>query len=146
MSDKETLKQENDQYPYDSGRQERLARRAARRADRQAGGASWLIGFLFIAIGTLFLLANAGIIPALTNWWALFMLLPAVGVLSAALGAYRRNGGHWTPEVTGLLVGGLLFVALTAVFLFGLNYGLLVPLFLIAAGMLLLAGPVLSRG
>jgi hypothetical protein len=27
-----------------------------------------------------------------------------------------------------------------------LDYGLLVPLFLIAAGLLLLAGPVLSRG
>ena len=143
MSDKETLKQEDDQY---TRRRERLARRAARRADRQAGGVSWLIGFFFIAIGTLFLLANAGIIPAFANWWALFMLLPAVGVLSAALGAYRRNGGHWTPEVAGLLVGGLLFVGLTAVFLFGLDYGLLVPLFLIAAGLLLLAGPVLSRG
>jgi hypothetical protein len=146
MSDKETLQQEYDQFAPNSRRQERLERRAARRAGRQAGGVNWLIGFVLIAFGVLFLLVNAGILPALTNWWALFMLLPAVGVFSAALGAYRRNGGHWTPEVTGLLVGGLLFVALTAVFLFELNYGLLVPLFLIAAGLLLLAGPVLSRG
>jgi pheromone shutdown protein TraB len=143
MSDKETLQQEYDQFAPNS---RRLERRAARRAGRQADGVSWLVGFVLIAFGVLFLLVNAGILPALTNWWALFMLLPAVGVFSAALGAHRRNGGHWTPEVTGLLVGGLLFVALTAVFLFELNYGLLVPLFLIAAGLLLLAGPVLSRG
>lgn len=144
MSGKETLQQENDQYAT-SRRQGRSARRAMRRADRQAGGLSWLVGFVLIAIGALYLLSNTGLIPAFANWWALFLLLPAAGIFSAALGAYRQNGERWTPQVSGLLISGLLFTGLTIVFFFGLSYGWMVPLFLIAAGLLLLAGPLLFR-
>jgi hypothetical protein len=128
-----------------SPRQARLERRAARRADRQAGGLNWLIGLFLIVIGGLYLLQEFGVFPEMTNWWALFMLLPATGMLSAAIGAFRRNGGRWTGEVTGLLLGTLLFVAVTAIFFFGLNYSWLVPLFFIAAGMLLLARPLILR-
>ncbi|HEX6383589.1 MAG TPA: hypothetical protein VF177_02860 [Anaerolineae bacterium] len=146
MSDQAKFEEENEvQDRYTSRRQERSERRAERRASRQAGGLGWLVGLVFIAIGVLYLLQDTGIMPALTNWWALFLLLPAVGTLSAALGAYRRNGGHWTADVTGPFLGGLLFLGLTAVFLFGLNFGWLWPLFLIAAGLLLLAGPLLGR-
>lgn len=146
MSDQDKFEQEYDtQDKYTSRRQERSERRTERRADRQAGGLGWMAGLVFIAIGVLYLLHDTGIMPALTNWWALFLLLPAVGTLSAALGAYRQNGGQWTPEVTGPFLGGLLFLGLTAVFLFGLNFGWLWPLFLIAAGLLLLAGPLLAR-
>lgn len=127
---------------YTSRRQER---RAARRADRQAGGLGWIGGLVLIGIGMLYLLRDYGVVPTLTNWWALFLLLPGLGTLSAALGAYRRNGGQWTLEVTGPFIGGLLFLGLTAVFFFELNYGWLWPLFLIAAGILLLAAPMLSR-
>jgi len=126
-------------------RPEHLERRAERHATRRAEGSGWMVGLVLIAIGGLFLLHNAGILPTFTNWWALFLLLPGVGTLSAALGAYQRNGGHWTAEVTGPFLGGLLFLGLTALFLFDLNYGWLWPLFLIAAGLLLLFRPTLSR-
>lgn len=145
MSSKETLQQENDQYAAASRRQGRYARRAMRRVDRQVGGLRWLVGFVLIAIGVLYLLSNTGLIPAFANWWALFLLLPAAGIFSAALGAYHRNGERWSPQVSGLLISGLLFTGLTAVYFFGLSYGWLVPLFLIAAGLLLLAGPLILR-
>lgn len=147
MSDQSKLEQISDpEGDYTSRRQERRQRRAERRADRQAGGLGWMAGFVFITIGVLYLLHEFGVIPTLTNWWALFLLLPGLGTLSAAIGAHQRNGGQWTMEVTGPLLGGLLFVGMTAVFLFELNYSWLWPLFLIAAGLLLLATPVLSRG
>lgn len=130
---------------YTSRRQERSERRAARRADRQAGGLGWIGGLVLITVGVLFMLNNYGVIPTLTNWWALFLLLPGLGILSAALGAYRRNGGQWTMEVTGPFVGGVLFLGMTTVFLFELNYSWLWPLFLIAAGLLLLAGSFFQR-
>ena len=128
-----------------SRREERIARRAERRADRQAGGLGWLAGLILIAIGVFYLLNNLGVLPDLTNWWALFLLLPAVGIFSAAVGAYRRNGGSWTPAVVGPLMGGMLLVGLSAAFLFGLDFGWLWPMFFIAGGLLLLAGPILSR-
>lgn len=139
MSDQTKLEQlDEKQGDYTSPRQERRERRAQRRTGREAGGAGWMVGLVFIAIGLLYMLHNAGILPHFTNWWALFLLLPGFGTLSAALGAYQGNGGQWTAEVTGPFLGGLLFVGLTAVFLFNLNFNWLWPLFLIAAGLLLL--------
>ncbi|MAT99727.1 MAG: hypothetical protein CL608_21515 [Anaerolineaceae bacterium] len=146
MSDPSKLEQMSEtQGEYTSRRQERSQRRAERRADRQAGGLGWMAGLVFIVIGGLYLLHDFGFIPTFANWWALFLLLPGLGTLSAAIGAYRRNGGQWTMAVTGPFIGGLLFVGMTAVFLFELNYSWLWPLFLIAAGLLLLATPMLSR-
>ncbi|MCL4262946.1 MAG: hypothetical protein KJ069_07010 [Anaerolineae bacterium] len=142
MSEQDKFEQVNesqDSYPS------RRERRAQRRADRQAGGFGWFAGLILIVIGGLYLLHDAGYLPALTNWWALFLLLPGAGVLSAALGAYRQNGGHWTSDVLGLLLFSLLFFGMTAVFLFGLNFGWLLPLFLIAAGLLLLFSPKLAQ-
>ncbi|MBE2222608.1 MAG: hypothetical protein IAF02_13760 [Anaerolineae bacterium] len=138
MSNLDDLKQENKMKDRYTRRQERRERRAVRRADRQAGGWGWISGLILIAIGLFYLLQPTGFLPNFTNWWALFLLLPAVGVLSAALGAYRRNGGQWTGEVTGLFLGGLLFLGITAVFLFNLDFSWFTPLFLIAAGLLLL--------
>lgn len=128
-----------------SRRQERRDRRAQRRADRQSGGLGWAIGLILIIIGGLYLLTNFNVFPELRNWWALFLLLPGLGTLSAAIGAYRRNGGHLTPEVMLPFIGGLLFLGMTAVFLFELDYGWLWPLFLIGGGLLLLAGTLLAR-
>jgi hypothetical protein len=128
-----------------SRREERLARRAERRADRRAGGLGWLAGLILIVIGTLYLLNIMGLLPDMNNWWALFILLPAVAMLSAALGAYRRNGGQWTPGVVGPVLGGLLLAGLSAALLFGFDYNWLWPLFLIAGGLLLLFGQFFSR-
>lgn len=124
-----------------SRRQARLERRAARRS----GGLGWLVGLILVAIGGLYLLDELGVLPELTNWWALFLFLPAVGVLSAALGTYRRNGGRWTPGVVFPLLGSMLLAGLAATFLFGIDYGWLWPLLLIAGGLLLLAGQFMSR-
>jgi hypothetical protein len=146
MSEQEILEQKPDtQHRQPSRFEERQARRAARRADRQAGGLGWIAGVVFIAIGILYLLQEFDFLPTFNNWWALFLLLPGVGVLSAAVGAYRRNGGRWTAEVTGLVLGGLLFVLMTAVFLFELNYNWFVPLVLIGAGLLMLFRPFFGQ-
>jgi O-antigen/teichoic acid export membrane protein len=133
------------QEGYASRRQTRRKRIEERQADRQLGGLGWLAGLVLIGIGVYYLLYEFGYVPVLTNWWALFLLLPAIGTLSAALGAYRRNGGQWTMEVTLPLIGGLLFLGLTAVFLFDLNYSWVWSLFLIAAGLLIVASSLLVK-
>jgi hypothetical protein len=146
MQDKDTVElEDNVQSAKTSQRRQRIERREERRAEREAGGFSWMIGLILIVIGGLYLLQETGILPGFTNWWALFMLLPAAGVFSAAVGAYRRSGGQLTPEVIGLLVGSLLFVAMTGFFLFGVSFTWFVPLFLIAAGLFILFGPMVAR-
>lgn len=128
-----------------SRRQARWQRRAERRASRYDGGLGWLAGLILIGIGGLYLLNEFDVLPELTNWWALLLLLPAVGILSAALGTFRHNGGRWTPAVVMPLLGSVLLAGLAAAFLFGFDYGWLWPLFLIAGGLMLLAGQLLGR-
>ena len=67
---------------------EPLDRREARRQRREEGLAdpsragSWLTGVILIILGGMFLMRNMGTfdIP-LKNWWALFILIPAIGAL-----------------------------------------------------------------
>ena len=121
-----------------SRRAARSVRRMERRADRDAGGLRWVWGILLVALGGLFMLQNAGYFSQFSNWWALFILLPAAGSFSAALGAYRRQGNEWTGAATGPLLAGVLLLGLTAVFLFNLSLSLFGPLLLIGAGLLVL--------
>lgn len=144
MSDRNVV-EKTDGKGFSGQRQERMERRAVRRADRRAGGLGWIAGLVLIALGVLFLLQDAGILTQFTNWWALFLLLPAVATLSAALGAYRRNGGQWTGEVTGPFLAGLLFLAITVAFLLNVTATWFWPVLLIAAGVLLLAGGLRGR-
>lgn len=134
---------EDTEYTKQDEQSSRAQRRAERRAARGEGG--WIVGIVLIAIGAIFMLQYAGFIPDFTNWWALFLLIPGVGTLSAALTAYRHNGGQWTTAVTVPLIAGLFFVFLTASFLFEFGLGLFWPLLLIGGGLLLLLKPRLTH-
>lgn len=118
----------------------RRERRSQLRADRRIGGMQWLGGALLIALGGLFLLQNAGYFPNFSNWWALFILLPAAASFAAGWGAYQRHGA-WTKESVGPMLAGALFVGLTAVFLFSLDISFFGPLLLIVGGLLMFFGP-----
>ena len=107
--------------------------RAERRAARYAGGGAFIGGVALIAFGVIIMLQNMGVVQ-LHNWWALFILIPALGSFATAYGAYRTNGGRLTSMVRGSIIGGLVFTAVAAAFLFELNLGLLLPTVLILAG------------
>jgi len=97
---------------------------------------SWIGGAVLIALGIVFLLQNAGLdIPFLRNWWALFILFPAVSSLARAWQAYQSNGQRFTGLVSGSLMGGLALTLVAATFLFGLSWSLIWPVFLILAGL-----------
>ena len=85
--------------------------------------------------GIVFLLEATGVdIPALENWWALFILLPAVGSFARAGRAYVDNGRRVNGLAVGALIGGLALTMVTATFLFGLSWTLMLPVLLILAG------------
>ncbi len=96
-------------------------------------GGSWIFGLLLIALGAIFLLNNfTGF--ELNNWWALFILLPAMGALGNFWRSYR-NAGHMNGEAAGSLIGALLMGTVAGMFLFGLNWGVMWPVFIIIIGL-----------
>ncbi len=117
-------------------REERWAARDERRA-ASGGRGAWIGGAILIIIGLVFLLQNMGAF-VLNNWWALFILLPAVAAFGSAWRSYQSAGGRLTAGARGSLIGGLILVLVAAVFLFGLNWGVVGPILIVLAGIGLL--------
>ncbi len=131
-------------------RQERSQRHAYRdelRAQRRAwrGNSAWVVGAILIVLGIVLMLQNLGAFT-LQNWWALFILIPALGALAGAWNGFTQNGGQFTPAVIGPLVTGLILAAVTAAFLFELNWGLFGSIVLILIGVAALVGTLAWRG
>jgi len=113
--------------------------RRARHAHRR-DATPWLGGVILIVLGLIFLAQNFGV-AAFNNWWAVFILIPAVGAFTSAWRKYQVAGSV-TAEVLGSLIGGVAFTAVALIFLFNLDVGpnanLLWPLLLIVGGVALL--------
>jgi drug/metabolite transporter (DMT)-like permease len=99
----------------------------------------WIAALILIGIGVVLLLQNFGFtVPH--NWWALFLLIPAVVAFANAFATYNREG-RLTTAAIGPFVGGVVLVALTIVFLLELtiNWDLIGPIALILIGLGILA-------
>lgn len=99
---------------------------------------NWLAGIVLIAIGVIFLISNVSDFH-LNNWWALFILIPAVSSFSKAYSSYQRHG-RITRNARGSLTGGLILTLVASAFLFELDWGLIWPAFLIIGGLSALMG------
>jgi cation transport ATPase len=109
------------------------------RASRRGGG--WIAGIVLILLGLVFLLQNIGGF-SLQNWWAVFILIPALGSFASAWNTYQNSGG-FTAAVRGPLVGGLFLTAIALIFLFNISFGIYWPVLLIIGGLLILASVLL---
>ena len=103
----------------------------------------WL-GLIFIFGGAVVLLNQTNILPFELNWWALFILLPAGGILTNAYTRFQSSDNALTMEVMiqaliGLFMVGLSFSMLVGVF-WKLNWSLLWPLILILIGLGMIFG------
>jgi hypothetical protein len=114
------------QAPETTGRQERRARRGG-------GAPSWAIGGVLVVVGIVYLVRNVTGVE-LGNWWALFILIPAIGSLVTAYRMWERNDRRFTAASRGPLIGGIILLGVTAVFLFSLDWGKVWPLFIILVG------------
>ncbi len=89
-----------------------------READRRKGdimdqaGTRVTTALVLIGLGIVFLLNQAGILELGGNWWALFIAIPAVGMLYNAYRTYTRDG-RMTPEVGSSLMGAIIFGGVT---------------------------------
>jgi peptidoglycan/LPS O-acetylase OafA/YrhL len=128
----------NDQNPIQQEPLDRREARRQRRAERLADpsrGSAWIVGLILIVLGTMFLMNNLGTfnIP-IKNWWALFILIPAVGSFDTALRAYRRAGNRLDRVARSSLLVGLVLTFVTVMFLLDLSWSFFGPVLLILAG------------
>lgn len=114
-------------------REARRQRRAERLGD-PSRKSTWMAGLILIILGGMFLMQNMGSNIPLKNWWALFILIPAIGAIETGIRIYRHAGNQLTAPASGsLLVGGVLTVV-TLGFLFNINWTFFGPALLILAG------------
>ena len=126
---------------YQSSIPEPLDRREARKQRHEerladpsrAGG--WVAGLVLIVLGAMFLLRNMGSFDfPLENWWALFILIPAVGAFDSAFRTYRAAGNQLTAPVRGSLLVGLVLTFVSAMFLFDISWTFFGPVLIILVG------------
>ncbi len=93
-----------------------------------------LLGGILILIGAIFLVQNLTDFDLVSwNWWALFILIPALGSLARAWRIYQAER-RLTAAMRGPLVGGFVLLLVTTILLFDLDWGTMWPLFLIIVG------------
>ena len=133
----------NNQSPIDEPepldrRGARRQRRAERLADPSRGGA-WTVGVILIVLGGMFLVNNTGTfnIP-LRNWWALFILIPAIGAFDTALRTYRKAGNQLTAPARSSLLMGTVLTFVTIMFLFDISWTFFGPILIILVGIAIL--------
>src|SRR5258705_8551636 len=92
-------------------------------------------GVALNAVGLLFLVQNY-LGYELRYWWALLILVPAVGSFGAAYSLWRDHG---SPAVAaGSFTMGVLFTIIAMIFLLGLPWARVWPVFIIVAGLAML--------
>ena len=101
------------------------------RTRRHSGG--WAGGVILIGLGLLLLLQNLGNFQV-DNWWAFFILIPAVGAFSNAYNAYHESGGRMNGKARSSFFGGAILTCITGMFLFNLDWFILGPVLLILGG------------
>lgn len=107
---------------------------------RHGSDSNWIPGLILIGLGLVFLLNNFFDIDFFDNWWALFILIPAVANLNNAWRQYRE-AGRWNDAAIGSLTGGILIGFVALIFLFELSWSMFWPILLIILG----AGILLRR-
>ncbi len=128
---------------HEQRRADRMARRQARWQGRLGRPHGWIAGAILILLGVIFMLRNMGI-SSFTNWWALFILIPAFGAYVAAWEIYRDHGRLTRSSISSLSVAVLL-TALSFIFLFDVALGQYWPVLLILAGLVLLVTAMLPE-
>ena len=109
------------------------------RQSEEPGRSTWIIGVILVVLGGMFLLQNTGMVSfRFGNWWALFILIPAIGAFDRALRYYRNAYHQMTPQVSSSLLLGVVLSLVTLVFLFNIGWTYFGPALIILAGLSIL--------
>lgn len=95
---------------------------------------NWVGAAILIAVGVIFLLQNTTGVQ-FRNWWAVFILIPAIPAFMQAWNFYQLDEGRFTRRVIGALLSAFTPTFVALIFLLNLNWGGIWPVFLILAGL-----------
>jgi hypothetical protein len=109
-----------------------------RRRRRRAGAPALATGVALVLLGVLFLLQNEGMLRPSGNWWAFFLLVPAVALAGTALSRYQAADGRLTADARGALTAAVFLGALALSFLLDVDWGMWWPAFIVLAGVAVL--------
>lgn len=110
-------------------------RRDERLADPSRTG-GWMAGLVLIVLGAMFLMRNTGPFHfPLQNWWALFILIPAIGAFDSAFRTYRAAGSQLTAPARGSLLVGMVLSFVAVMFLFDISWTFFGPILIILVGL-----------
>ncbi|MCA9984967.1 MAG: hypothetical protein KDE09_17105 [Anaerolineales bacterium] len=104
----------------------------------QSKNMNWLPGLILVLVGVAFLIGNFTDFK-LNNWWAYFILIPAIGSFANAWHSYREEG-YLNSAGRGSLFGGMMMTLVAAIFIFGLSWNLLWPVAMILIGLGMVLG------
>jgi peptidoglycan/LPS O-acetylase OafA/YrhL len=125
---------------------EPISRREARRQRRAQSQGGWIIGVILIILGGLFLMQNMGAYNfPITSWWALFILIPAIGAFERAVRYYRDANNQMTSQVSGSALVGLVLTLVTAGFIFNIGWTFFGPALIILAGLGILFNGMIGK-
>lgn len=97
---------------------------------------NWAVGIALILVGGLFMLDSLGILDIrLTNWWAIFILIPG---LSMALRGWRRYQEAPSRQHRNTSFWGLVLIILAVSLFFNIAWSYIFPIGLIGCGLYLL--------
>ena len=103
----------------------------------------WL-GLIFVFGGIALIINQLNLLPFELNWWALFIMLPAAGMLNGAYNRFRANDNLFTTDIGITALIGLFMVGLSLSLLVGaswnINWGLLWPAIIILIGLGMIFG------
>jgi hypothetical protein len=122
--------------------------RTSNRERDQAG--EWpvipLSGLAIVVVGLIFLARNFGLdLPLPDRWWAIFILLPAIGALATAARLYRMDG-RFSSRVAGAATVGTLILATALILFLDLDWGKAWPVMVIIVGLGVLIRGTRRRG
>ena len=98
---------------------------------RRGNAVVW--GLILVALGIILLLQRLGRINEHFNWWAIFILIPALASFAGAWYAFQR-AGRINAAVRSSIGGGLIVLTVALMFLFNLDWAIWWPLMLIVVG------------
>lgn len=99
---------------------------------RFENNSDWAVGIALILAGGLFMLDSFNIVDiSLTNWWAVFILIPGLNMAVNGYSRYRRSG---STSARNSLFWGLVLILVAFSFFFNISWELIFPVFLIGLG------------
>lgn len=110
---------------------------------RQRRGGSITGGIFLIGLAVLLLMQNMSIL-SFGKWWALLIMIPAIGAFINAWKEYQAADKQLTQRASSAVIGGLILTALTGAILFNMDWGWFGPALLLLAGVGFLGRSFLS--